>query len=359
MNRQSNFFVIYPRKSYKEAENAMRLIGYSIGRDCILYSYLDVHDEEDYYQNIVVPAIEKADFVLAFISNGAENEYLLRESVRLCNNLNKSTIPVKLGTGGIKESVWNFRSNIIDFSDNIQRSNLLGQIHAWLGSVVIDGHVCMDLGLPSGTQWATCNIGAVDPEDPGSLYIWGETVPCKKGYSYTAAPLVLPPKADAATVDWGKGWRMPSRREMEELIQNCTWEWAGDGYRLTGPNGCCIFLPNTGYRDREKIYYAGTEGHYWSGTLRAGSLGSFRHAKGLSEEYHVWYLMFRSSYQGVCHKQRFVARAVRAVHSNKAPMPDTEGGGSIVVGNTAFRKIIIGVVVSVCSIAIIMMLMLL
>ena len=433
MKAKPNFFVVYPRKSYTEAKDAMQLIGYSIGMDCPLFSYSDVHDEAEYYQNIVVPAIEKADFVLAFICNGAENEYLLQESVRLCNNLNKSTIPVKLGSSDINGQVWNFRSSIIDFSNKSQRAILLDQIHAWMGSVVINGHVCIDLGLPSGTQWATCNIGAFEPEDSGIHYIWGETTPYKHEYTYKDNPVVLPPRVDAATVNWGKGWRMPTKCEMDELLQNCTWEWTGNGYRLTGPNGCYIFLPTTGCLDGKGLHEADTEGHYWSSTLRLSILSNtqninegqnkttqkkenplssnevddkndlvnlglrYYNGDGVWQNYeeaflcfkkaanqgnaeaqyflglfyekgigvakneakavewyvkasknghlNVWYLSFKDVERcGMHYKHRFVARAIRAVHSNKSPMPNIESVGlvsSYAGGKKRVRKIII------------------
>lgn len=128
------------------------------------------------------------------------------------------------------------------------------------GVYVINGHKFVDLGLPSGLLWADCNIGASEPEEAGYLYRWGEVEPInddigykfKDGNTYTKytkkdAKVTLEPEDDAATVLWGKNCRMPTKKEFEELIKNCKWEFAdeyGDA-TVTGPNGNHIFLPKS------------------------------------------------------------------------------------------------------------------
>lgn len=125
------------------------------------------------------------------------------------------------------------------------------------GVYVINGHKFVDLGLPSGLLWAECNIGASEPEEAGYSYRWGEVEPyILNGYKYydgntftkytkKDAKTTLEPEDDAATVLWGKNCRMPTKKEFEELIKNCKWEFAdelGDA-TITGPNGNHIFLP--------------------------------------------------------------------------------------------------------------------
>lgn len=125
------------------------------------------------------------------------------------------------------------------------------------GVYVINGHKFVDLGLPSGLLWAECNIGASEPEEAGYAYRWGEVEPyILNGYKYydgntftkytkKDAKTTLEPEDDAATVLWGKNCRMPTKKEFEELIKNCKWEFAdelGDA-TITGPNGNHIFLP--------------------------------------------------------------------------------------------------------------------
>ena len=141
----------------------------------------------------------------------------------------------------------------------------------------INGHEYVDLGLPSGLKWATCNVGANKPEDYGNYYAWGET---KTKYDYSSSNSVTygdnysdikgNSQYDAARANWGGSWRLPTKAELEELKNKCTWKWTTQngvkGYKVTGPNGKSIFLPAAGYRLGASLYYAGEGGDYWSST---------------------------------------------------------------------------------------------
>ena len=141
----------------------------------------------------------------------------------------------------------------------------------------INGHDWVDLGLPSGLKWATCNVGAATPEDYGNYYAWGETTTKS---SYTEENSVTYRQQisdfsgnatyDAARANWGGTWRMPTRAEMHELYNNCTWTWTTQngvsGMRVTGPNGNSIFLPAAGHCYGSSRYYVGEYGYYWSST---------------------------------------------------------------------------------------------
>ncbi len=109
-----------------------------------------------------------------------------------------------------------------------------------------NGHEYVDLGLPSGTMWAKCNVGAATSEDRGGLYAYGELYP-NTNYStstYTGEQGdFLPAEADVASVFWGGGWHIPTIEEMDELRFYCSFEWNDFGYIVTGPNGCSILLP--------------------------------------------------------------------------------------------------------------------
>lgn len=141
----------------------------------------------------------------------------------------------------------------------------------------------IDLGLPSGTKWACCNVGAFTPEGYGGYYAWGET--SEKGdydcdtYAYynlnTDEFLYLGSDIagssyDVAHVRWGGSWVMPSCYKLDELINYCTQEWTivngVNGILLTGPSGGQIFLPAAGHRWVDDLYYAGSIGDYWSST---------------------------------------------------------------------------------------------
>ena len=101
----------------------------------------------------------------------------------------------------------------------------------------------VDLGLPSGTLWATQNVGATTPQEKGNSYKWGATE--VGGASYNGFEDISGTQYDAATANWNSGWRMPTREQMIELHEKCTWEYEGTGYRVIGPNMNEIFLPNT------------------------------------------------------------------------------------------------------------------
>ncbi len=141
----------------------------------------------------------------------------------------------------------------------------------------------IDLGLPSGTKWACCNVGASTPEGYGGYYAWGETE--EKDYyslstyihyddsSSTYHDLgsdIAGTQYDVAHVKWGGSWVMPSKDQNQELIENCNYEWiiVNDvmGAQFTGPSGGTIFLPAAGNRSAGDLYYAGSSGYNWSST---------------------------------------------------------------------------------------------
>ena len=137
---------------------------------------------------------------------------------------------------------------------------------------VKEEHEYVDLGLPSGTLWATCNVGANSPEEAGDYFAWGETEP-KENYTestYTfsiGSATELPEKNDAATANWGSKWQMPSYDQCYELSKNTTAEWTtlngASGLKVTGNNGNSIFLPTTGYMYGNAVNYSDTNVEYW------------------------------------------------------------------------------------------------
>ncbi len=154
----------------------------------------------------------------------------------------------------------------------------------------LNGHEYVDLGLPSGTLWATCNVGANIPSGTGYYYAWGETTPKSEytsdNYTYTEISPTLPASADAATINWGNGWRMPTQEEMEELKNSCiaTWTTMNDvkGCLFTGPSGYSIFLPASGNGTNTEMYPEGPYGDYWSSTV----LSNYYASTLYFDEYH-------------------------------------------------------------------------
>ena len=159
---------------------------------------------------------------------------------------------------------------------------------------IAEGHEYVDLGLPSGTLWATCNVGANAPEDYGDYFAWGEittkttfdwstykwynggshslTKYCTNSdYGTVDNKTVLDLADDAAYANWGGEWRMPTSTELDELRTECTWTWnvknGINGCIVTGPNGNTIFLPAAGVLDGSNWLEVGTIGGYWSSLL--------------------------------------------------------------------------------------------
>ena len=168
-----------------------------------------------------------------------------------------------------------------------------------------NGHIWVDLGLPSGTLWATCNIGANNPEDCGNYYAWGETVTkssyTEANYSYSNNPATLPASADAAAASWGSSWRMPTVSEMQELLNYCTLTWVNqsgvDGCLFIGTNGNSIFLPAAGDFYGSELYNVGSVGYYWSSN-RSGSYAGGSYASGLLLESNHFEIAFSDRYSG-------------------------------------------------------------
>ena len=172
----------------------------------------------------------------------------------------------------------------------------------------LNGHDWVDIGLPSGTKWATCNVGANSPTAYGDYFAWGETFTkseyVESNYTYAYNPTILPASADAATVNWGAGWKMPTLEEMNELYNNCTHEWTSqngaNGLLITGPNGNSIFLPAAGSRSDSSLDKAGFSGCYWSSSLEPG-------------DDFPWFFLFASDDYDVGLTNRYYGFSVRPV----------------------------------------------
>ena len=170
------------------------------------------------------------------------------------------------------------------------------------------GIEAVDLGL--SVKWATCNVGAERPEEYGDYFAWGEVSP-KEEYTeeaykyvkftedawgdktaeYTNLGDISGTQYDAASVNWGGDWRMPTKAEIIELCESCTWEKSMyndvKGYLVIGPNGNSIFLPAAGYRYGSSSYDVGSYGGYWSSSPdEDGDYGAY--TLGFGSDYYVW-----------------------------------------------------------------------
>ncbi|MCQ2313424.1 MAG: fibrobacter succinogenes major paralogous domain-containing protein [Paludibacteraceae bacterium] len=191
-----------------------------------------------------------------------------------------------------------------------------------------EGIEMVDLGLPSGIKWANMNVGATTPEGYGDYFAWGETEP-KEVYDWSTyfdtndggstlikynnngGKTTLDPEDDAAHVNWGGNWRMPTKAEQDELrnTDNCTWEWKTNyngtgvnGYLVTSKkNGNSIFLPASGCRFVSSVSDVGSYGYYWSSSLFE------------DYSYYAYYFYFYSVNVDWYYNNRYYGRSVRPV----------------------------------------------
>ena len=188
---------------------------------------------------------------------------------------------------------------------------------------VDNGHEWVDLGLPSGTKWATCNVGATTPEEYGDYFAWGE-VETKTTYDWSTYKwcngsyetltkyctdsqygsvdnkTVLDKEDDAAAVHWGGAWRMPTDAEMTELREQCTWTWTTQngvrGYKVSSKtNSNSIFLPASSN--------SGSTHFYWSSSLNTDRLPS------------AWCVNFNSVGVSRSYDSREYGQSVRPIQS--------------------------------------------
>ena len=138
----------------------------------------------------------------------------------------------------------------------------------------------IDLGLPSGTKWACCNLGATTPEAYGGYFAWGETEEkmfySRDNYKYNHQSLggdIAGTNYDVALVAWGRTWQMPSLEQIKELLDNCNYQWTSvnginGGKFISKNNGASIFLPTAGRYDEDEhdFYGRGSLGYYWTST---------------------------------------------------------------------------------------------
>ena len=206
-----------------------------------------------------------------------------------------------------------------------------------------NGHDYVDLGLSSGTKWATANVGASKPEDYGNYYAWGETT-TKEVYSwdtykygsydlltkysndsYTDIKTTLDLADDAAKANWGGKWRMPTDEQQNELLNDCYWVWT-ESYNYSNVAGYIvykaktssdkgveinkgetpsssytlsdahIFLPAAGYRRDGDLYGAGASGYYWSSSVSTVNPGYAWYVGLYSVSVEYYYLNYRPFY---------------------------------------------------------------
>ena len=274
----------------------------SSGAYYLYFDSSDVGSYRDYrFKGLSVRSVMlEFTFTLMFDGNGGEGS-MPAVGVRHDDNV---IIPASTFTReGYYFAGWNTKADGTGTSykvgEGIKLTENLTLYAQWkLSSGTSNGYTWIDLGLPSGTLWATMNVGAGSPEDYGDYFAWGETSPKPKevyydwstykwcnGSSTTQTKYctvdnktVLDLADDAANANWGGNWRMPTKAELEELCKYSytTWTWTTlngvYGYKvISKTNGNSIFLPVSGFRSNSGLYYAGSCGYYWSSSLYTGN----------------------------------------------------------------------------------------
>lgn len=217
----------------------------------------------------------------------------------------------------------NHQMNYYDYTKTLSAEGVMTALIGGGAGPEPEQHEYVDLGL--SVKWATCNIGANTPEEAGLYFAWGETsgytaeqVGTEKNFSwadYEFGPrsaltkyngadgfTVLEPEDDAATVNWGEGWRMPTKEEFEELMTlPHTWDSSRSGYSFTdGNDNELLFVFTGGDAFDGNFSYLGEYGDYWS-----GSLGE--------NEVNAWRLNFYSDEYWIGDDNRYIGRNVRPV----------------------------------------------
>ncbi len=221
---------------------------------------------------------------------------------------------------------------------------------------VPDNYEYVDLGLPSGTLWATCNVGANSPEEYGDYFAWGETTP-KDVYEWQNYKLAhwvydtisdhfyhvveerwfkyynwnwinntsvkgdgkteLELEDDAAYVNMSSNWRTPTLEQLQELVEECNWERTQRngvyGYLVTGRNGKSMFMPAAGGRS-SRLYNDGRCAYYWSRTLCSSNKLTLE-AAGQGEAYILFFNEWGE--QEVWYNSRYDGNTIRAVRASR------------------------------------------
>lgn len=204
-------------------------------------------------------------------------------------------------------------NEIKEYKVTLRKMTQKAQEAVVLPSFEVEGNM-VDLGLPSGLKWATCNVGASSPWEFGDYYAWGETEG-KDSYSRencaTFAKEIrrIAGNAiyDVASAKLGAGWRIPTQEEFQELVDKCTWSWITyngvNGYDVCGPNGKSIFIPAAGYFNGETLQGAKEGGNYYTSTP-------------YKNNFDAYYLHINSDEYGVDWNDRSNGLSIRPVFEN-------------------------------------------
>ena len=302
IEKKYDIFISYSRKDLDEVKTFVRRICEHIPNLKIWFDITGIESGDEFDVKIM-RAIESSRCVLYALSNNSLQSPWTKDEVIYAKNTGIRVIPILLKDAELKDwFLFKFgRIDYINSQDDSSIKKLVVNLTSWIEENTMcktsnisyscsdvptlndnvvnrqeslhDNHDFVDLGL--SVKWATCNIGANRPEECGDYFAWGEikekSLYRQENYLLNANPVSLTSSEDAATVQWGNSWRIPSIDEQIELINQCTWEWMSingvNGYKVIGENGNSIFLPATGYKYNQSLCDINRIGYYWSSSL--------------------------------------------------------------------------------------------
>ena len=242
-------------KDYRELTNTPNFI-----QQQDLENYYDKNEIDNIIQNISLDNIDLSGYATQeYVQNQINN--LIDGAPEALNTLKEITDKLS-ADGDIVNQILNQINEKADKSD------------IEISVIDTNGHEYVDLGLPSGTLWATMNIGATSETDYGNYYQYGKgaaqyaATNSDSNYSGTEDPLNS--SVDTAVQVWGGSWHMPTRAQIQELTANTTYQWVTnykgsgiDGGTFTATNGAVLFLPAAGNWGNVSLYNVGNFGYYW------------------------------------------------------------------------------------------------
>ncbi len=311
-------FISYKRKDFDRVVKIKEEIEREVGTPC--WFDLDGIETDAQFVEVIMEAIKGCEIFLFMYSKrhseitDFDNDWTAKE-INFAQKKDKRIIFVNIDSTPLSD-YFEFSFGLkqqVDYNDLRYRNRLYEDLRKWCGTEnmqpqaepqkeqpkqkevptvaqakpqvetpalpsvpMIAGHEYVDLGL--SVKWATCNVGASSPKECGDYFAWGETKP-KKEYteenSVTYGDAIIGSTGnaqyDAARANWGGRWRLPTKEEIQELLDNCTHKWTTrngvKGLLFTSKkNGKSIFFPAAGLHYGSSLYRAGEYGGYWSAT---------------------------------------------------------------------------------------------